>query len=130
LGVGRKERLELVYGEMRVHAPFRDGAEARRVLEEVMKRVEDEHSGVREDPSADVADRTDGRMYPPHDRFEIPSGASSVRCFKQRRHRTFIGANGAFRVSNPDGSFAIDLEGEDGRSVEELLREGEKEYVD
>jgi hypothetical protein len=87
-----------------------------------MRAVEDEFSGVPENPDAATA-RSDGRMYPPHDDFEIASGSEDVRTFKQARHRTSFGENGALRISFGNGSIEVDLPGSDGRIVAELESE-------
>lgn len=85
-----------------------------------MTEVEDQLSGVPENPNAATI-LSDGRMYPPHDRFQIPSESSHVRTFKQLQHRTSFGENGAIRITRPDGSIEIDLPGADGRRVADLL---------
>jgi hypothetical protein len=97
-------------------------AEARATLEGIMKAVEDEHSGIPENPDSTTAG-TDGRMYPPHDRFEIEAGSPRIRIFKQFRHRTTFGENGALRITTPDGAVVIDLPGTDGKSIAALLEE-------
>lgn len=91
-----------------------------------MKAVEDEYSGIPENPDSTTTG-TDGRMYPPHDRFEIDSGSPRVRTFKQLRHRTSFGENGALRITTPDGTIVVDLAGADGISIAALLREDSNE---
>src|SRR5437016_3960448 len=105
---------------LRKAAPFQDGDVARMALEVIMRTVEDELSEIPEDPNAATAKVSDGRMYPPHDRFEIESGCSLVRTFKQTRHRTSFGANGSLRITRSDGFVEIDLNGSDGRTVTDL----------
>jgi hypothetical protein len=80
-------------------------------------------SGVPEDLFAATSTLTDGRMYPPDDRFEINSGCPSVRVFKHVRHRTSIGANGALKIATSDGTVHLDLAGADGKTVACLLSE-------
>ena len=48
--------------------PLEDAAGARSALDKIMRNVEDELSGIAENPNA--ATSPDGRMYPPDDRFE------------------------------------------------------------
>ena len=96
------------------------------MLETIMKAVEDEFSGIPEDPDSPTAG-TDGRMYPPHERFAAPSRSPRVREFKQLRHRTSFGENGAVRTTTPDRTIALDLPGADGKSVGDLLVEDENE---
>jgi hypothetical protein len=85
-----------------------------------MRQVEDMLSGIPEDPTSPTAG-TDGRMYPPDDRFEVDSGSGHVRTFKQLRHRTAFGDNGAIRITLSDGTIEIDLPGADGRLISDLL---------
>jgi hypothetical protein len=116
------ERLEEMMKRLRAAAPFCDGSQARAVLEQVMRAVEDEHSGIPENPLAATSpDPTDGRMYPPDDSFEKPSGSARVRLFRHRRHSTYIGANGSLRIIRASGTIELDLPGTDGKSVGELL---------
>ena len=99
---------------------------ARSALDQVMKAVEDELSGIPENLNAATVP-SDGRMYPPDDRFEIQSGCPQVRLFKQLRHRTWIGENGALRIIRSDGTVEIDLRGADERTVADLLLESNHE---
>jgi hypothetical protein len=86
-----------------------------------MREVEDELSGIPEDPNAAATLTTDGRMYPPHDWFEKPSGSPRVRLFRLKRHQTWIGDNGALKIVSWQGTIEIDLPGSDFRTVDSLL---------
>jgi len=88
-----------------------------------MKSVEDELSGIPENPDAATAP-ADGRMYPPDERFEFDSGSPCVRAFRMRRHRTLIGNNGSLKIISSSGKIEIDLRGADQRSIDDLLSEG------
>jgi hypothetical protein len=122
LAKSKPERLEEMMRRLRAAAPFRDGEHARLQLEEIMRSVEDEHSGIPENPLAAISpDPTDGRMYPPDDNFEKPSGSRHVRLFKHKRHSTLIGANGALRIVRASGAVEVDLSGTDGRTVADLM---------
>jgi hypothetical protein len=122
LGVTKRERLAEIVRRLTLAAPFGSGAEARLALEEIMRIVEDELSGVPENPDAAFA-LPDGRMYPPHDRFEIASEWPQIQIFKQTRHRTYFGANGAMKIESSEGTVMIDLRGRDGRSIGDLRGE-------
>jgi len=52
LGATKRERLDEIFKRLRHAAPFRSGVESRRVLEDVMRDVEDEFSGVPENLDA------------------------------------------------------------------------------
>jgi hypothetical protein len=109
-------------------APLSDGAQARISLERIMREVEDEHSGVMEDLNAHLANTTDGRMYPPHDRFAFPSGSPRIKAFGQTGHRTFFGDNGAVRIERrSDGAVEIDIPGVDGKTIVDLRTENRRE---
>jgi hypothetical protein len=98
-------------------------ASAREQLEEIMNAVEDEFSGVPFNPDAQNAP-PDGRMYPPHDKYLRDSGSSKVQLFAHVRHRTAFAANGAIKITLSDGTVAIDKPGQDGRTVDDVLRGG------
>jgi hypothetical protein len=120
----KAERLDEIMRRLRNAAPFEDGAHARFALEEIMRAVEDEHSGVPENPlAASLPDPTDGRMYPPDDSFEKSSGSAYVRLFRHKRHSTYIGKNRALRIVRASGLIEIDLCGIDGKSVGDLLEQ-------
>ena len=110
-----------IFKRLRDNAPFRSDTEVRLRLDEAMKDVEDELSGIPENPNAAAGMLTDGRMYPPQYNFERHSSSSSVRVFRQRGHVTRFGKNGSLRIEGPEGKVEIDLPGEDGRTVEDLL---------
>lgn len=124
MALSRSERVTEMFHRLFEAAPFSDGAQARAVLEEIMRKIENEHSGVREDPNAHLATTSDGRMYPPHDRFAFFSGSPRISAFGQTRHRTFIGDNGAVRIERrSDGVAAIDISGADGKTIAQLRTE-------
>jgi hypothetical protein len=109
-------------------APFSDGAVARAALERILREVENEHSGIPEDPNAHLAKTSDGRMYPPHDRFESRSGSPHISAFVQTGHRTFFGDNGAVRIERrSDGTAEIDIPGADGKTIANLRSETKHE---
>ncbi|WP_371793051.1 hypothetical protein OG285_32495 [Streptomyces sp. NBC_01471] len=57
------ERLQLVYQRLTAVPPATGPQEALTQLAETLTSVEDEHSGIPEDPNPGLA--FDGRMYPP-----------------------------------------------------------------
>jgi hypothetical protein len=120
--VPKAERLELILRELKEASPFSSGENARERLYEIMTKVEDELSGIPENPAA-ASSAADGRMYPPDDNFEIASGSPHVRTFKQLRHRTSFGDNGAVQITRPDASVVFDIAGADGRFVADLILE-------
>jgi hypothetical protein len=126
--LSRRERLREMLHRLSIAAPFSDGAHARAALERIVREVEDEHSGVPEDPNAHLAKTSDSRMYPPHDRFGFPSGSPRVSAFGQTGHRTFFGDNGAVRIERrSDGAVEIDIPGVDGKTIKDLRAETKRE---
>lgn len=123
----KRERLNEVIKRLVAGSPFRSGHAARMALEEIMKAVEDELSGVPENLNAGTTIVTDGRMYPPGDGFEFLTGSSRVRAFRQLHHSTWIGENGALRIVRIDRTVEIDLAGADGKTVTDLLSESNHE---
>jgi hypothetical protein len=121
LGLSKQERLAEIIRRVVAASPFSSGAEVLMALEENTRDVEDLYSGVPENPDSAESTRTDGRMYPPNEQFEVASGSPEVRIFRQRRHKTFVGENGALRICSSDGRVLIDLAGDDGRSLDDLL---------
>lgn len=91
-----------------------------------MRNVEDELSGIPENPDA-ATSPPDGRMYPPHDRYERNSGSSRARLFKQTGHETWFGENGAIKIRRSDGVVEIDKPGANNQTVTDLLSESENE---
>lgn len=120
MGAPKRQRLDEIVRRFVAGGPYRSGAEARLSLERAMREVENLLSGVPENPNA-ANSPPDGRMYPPHDKFERRSGSAEVRLWKQTAHRTWIANNGAVRIERGDGVVEVDLQGDDGRSVADLL---------
>ena len=123
MAANKGERLVVFLTRLRRSHPFANGVEARAAVERIMREVEDELSGIPENLHAADAQVTDGRMYPPHDAFEIKSDSPSVRTFKQTRHRTSFGENGAICITGVNGKLVLDLRGADGRNISELITE-------
>ena len=91
----RNERFALFIRELSGAVPAATLEEARTLLETVLNRIEDIHSGADFDPSNW---RNDGRLYPPQDDREINSGLDGVRTFRTVGHYVSFAANGAIRI--------------------------------
>lgn len=123
MGLSKPERISELFKRLKSASPFSSGDDVLAKLAALIRAVEDEHSGVPENPSAADSLVTDGRMYPPHPNHERETGNIRVRKFRQRRHVTLIGENGAIRVETLDGAVALDLAGSDGKYIAALFEE-------
>jgi len=89
---------------------------AYRLLCQTLEAVEDEFSGVPNNPTRWQAD---GRLYPPQQdtSFEVP-GSPEVTGFRSRAHKTYIGRNGAIEIRSAfDGTVVFEKPGSDGGSL-------------
>lgn len=117
--LSKAKRLKLILERLDAATPAGSETEALALLSQIMTMVEDEHSGIENNPNAW---RTDGRMYPPQEdnRRAVPDRPSLSR-YRSVRHNTFIGANGSLQIVDlQDGKVLLDKAGQDGRRVDEL----------
>lgn len=114
----KKERLRIFIERLSLAQPTTSADDALELVAEVLNAVEDEHSGVPNNPEAW---KDDGRMYPPQEnnRREVPD-RPSVRRYRSARHNTLIGSNGSIRIEEVGGAVLLDKPGRDGRRIEEL----------
>jgi hypothetical protein len=123
LAASKRERIERLLRDISSAHPFASLQEARSAVEGIIRQVEDELSGIPENPKADETTVSDGRMYPPSDKYETKQKSPSVRTFRQLAHRTSFGENGAILIQTLAGSGVLDLPGKDGRRISDLLQE-------
>lgn len=94
--MNKQARLELFYQRLRESPAARTHDEAYALLCATLNAVEDEHSGVPNNPSSW---QTDGRLYPPQqDRVYAVSGFPEVLRYNSFKHDTYIAGNGAIEV--------------------------------
>jgi hypothetical protein len=130
LSAEKHVRLGEILQRLRKAAPFGKAFDARLALEEIINDVEDEMSGIPADPNAATAVVADGRIYPPHDRFQISSGNADIVTFRQKGHRTSFGKNGSILIVSAVGATVLDLPGVDQRTVTDLMHKPEKTGVE
>jgi hypothetical protein len=90
--------------------------EARRLVDDTLNEVEDEHSGVPFNPQRW---RTDGRMYPVQDdnAGDVP-GHPEVTSYRSFKHETLIRENGAIEIRLIEtNEVVLQKAGADGRGV-------------
>lgn len=121
----KRERLAEFIRRMEAAAPVATVESAMLLLANTMKTVEDELSGIADDPAGPDADK---RLFPPLDdkyRFSI-DGRADLDGFSHVGHETIFGANGAILIRtrrtrhNPNAEIDVLLNkaGIDGRTVD------------
>ena len=94
--------------------PASDSDGAFCLLSNMLTSVEDEHSGVPNDPSRW---REDGRLYPPQADREIRSPVNGTRCYRTAGHRLVFGENGAIAILDGDDVWIFQKPGRDGIKI-------------
>ena len=114
--VSRAERLREFFRRVE-EAPTRSSAsQARALIEVTLNAVEDELTEV---PFNPATASTDGRMYPPQDDNQrLVRGRDDVVRFRNRQHNMFIGADGAIRIEDLEGTCLINKPDANGRTIE------------
>jgi len=116
----RLRRFAIFLERLSASPPASSHDEALRLLSDMLDAVEDEFSGVSNDPARY---RDDGRLYPPQrdSRRTVPQREDLVR-YRSRLHNTFIRTNGAILIETipKDGTVptcCLDKPGADGETV-------------
>jgi hypothetical protein len=92
----KQARLVLFYARLQDAAAAQTHDEAYALLCETLNGIEDEHSGV---PNNPANWKTDGRLYPPQkDRMYAVPGFPEVLRYNSFKHDTYIAGNGAIEV--------------------------------
>lgn len=96
----KEERLIEFFRRLTAAPPQTDGEAALALISRTLMTVEDELSGLPNNPSAWL----DGRLYPPQaDAARAVAARPDVTRYRSRGHNTYIRANGAIRIE-PVGS--------------------------
>ena len=94
--MNKSARLAIFYARLQEAPLAGTHDEAYELLCATLNAVEDEHSGVANNPASW---QTDGRLYPPQkDRVYAVPGFSEVLRYNSFKHDTFIASNGAIEV--------------------------------
>jgi hypothetical protein len=117
--VPRFRRLEFFFDRLSAAEAAADHDAAMALLAATLNGVEDEFSGVPYNPEEPGSD---GRMYPPNERFRYPKWERpGIRCYRQVAHATFVAENGAVEIRERTGSelgrIIFEKPGRDGRRV-------------
>jgi hypothetical protein len=121
----KAQRLAEFLSRLSAAPPAQSYEEARPQVEAIMNAVEDELTDI---PFHAAARQSDGRMYPPLDDSEKPSGNTGFRRFRTKWHNILYGTNGAIRIHRaptlPDewtsGVVILDKAGLDGKRLQDL----------
>lgn len=89
---------------------------ALRLVTMVLEEIEDQHSGIPNDPSSPMADE---RIWPPIAKYHFAIDSKpDLDGYRQRGHETIIRANGAILIrTRKDARVILDKAGQDGRKV-------------
>ncbi|WFU31480.1 hypothetical protein QA635_33915 [Bradyrhizobium brasilense] len=116
----RRQRIAVFLDRLGSAAPAASHDEAFELLRRTLTAVEDELSGVPDDPDNYL---DNGRLYPPRQdsRRKVPGRPDLVR-YRSKGHNTWIGLNGAIRIEELSGKSGgqrccLDKPGKDGRTV-------------
>lgn len=92
----KRDRLRLFYDRLSSAPPASTAEEAYSLICNTLNAVEDEWSGV---PNEPANWRMDGRMYPPRtERLYAVSGFPNVFRYNSFKHDTYISPHGAIEV--------------------------------
>lgn len=116
--VSQRERTNIFLKRLSAAPPSASEDEALAMLARILNGVEDEFTTIPNDPSQW---KTDGRLYPPQidNRFSVEGHDDIVR-FRNRKHSTLVGANGAIKILK-EGTTCLDKPGSDGRTITSLM---------
>lgn len=109
-------RLKLFYQILEAAPAASTHDEGYELICNTLNAIEDEHSGVPNNPNAW---KRDGRLYPPQkDRAYAVAGFPRVIRYRSFNHETYIAANGAIEVKLvATGKIDFTKPGADGKGV-------------
>jgi hypothetical protein len=118
----KHHRLKIFYARLLNREPFSSREEAYTALSSTLIAIEDEFSGIPNNPSTW---QTDGRLYPPQqDTKRSVPGAPGIVRYRSLAHNTLIGENGSIRIETIAGEILLNKPGADGRTVADIERGG------
>jgi hypothetical protein len=117
--LSKGERLTIFFQLLQEAEAVASHDDALALLSKVLNSVEDDFSGVGYNPEEPG---TDGRMYPPNERFRYPKWErAGISCYRQVAHATFVADSGAveirLRAGSELGRILFEKPGKDGRRV-------------
>jgi hypothetical protein len=112
----KAERIAELVRRLEAAQPASNAAEALHLVTSILEAIEDEFSGVANDPASPFAD---DRIWPPIARYSFAiEGRADLDGYRQKGHETLIGANGAILIrTRIQTRVILDKPGRDGRKV-------------
>jgi hypothetical protein len=112
----RSVRLREFFARLERRAPFASFEEAYAGLVSILESVEDELTGIENNPENW---KSDGRLYPPQpDHWSREPGQPHITRMRSRGHYILIAANGAIEIEEVGtGVVRLSIAGLDGRKV-------------
>lgn len=118
----KQDRLRLFFDRLSQAPPASTHDEAFELIARILIHVEDEYSGISNEPTLPGKD---GRMYPPSpDYIDRNDSQEGLICYRQANHSTYIAANGAILIrtrqrphTTGEPRIEIDKPGADGKRV-------------
>jgi hypothetical protein len=121
----KQERLSEFFRRLANAQPASSFEEANRLISSTLNAVEDELSGLPNDPTRW---KELGRLFPPQNDKQREIVKSTIWRVDSLRHCTFIGSNGSFEIRDifpRNGRIVLHISkpGQDGRRVSDLCPE-------
>ena len=114
--LSKRDRFKVFIERLRAAPAVSSDIEAIMLLRAILNEVEDEYSGVPDNPANHTSD---GRLYPPQDdaKRSVPGRLDLTR-YRNRGHNTYVGANGAIFFVSADGrEIVLAKSGHDGNLI-------------
>ena len=114
----REERLQTFLDRLQAAVPAKSRDEAFSQISTILTEVEDELSGIPNDPGRHL---DDNRLYPPQlDSQRSVDGRPDIKRYRSKGHNTYIRDNGAIRIGRIKKTSIVifDKAGADGKFVE------------
>jgi len=112
----RELRLQEFFSRLERQDPFSTRDQAYSALVSTLEEVEDELTGIENDPSQW---QSDGRLYPPQEDHWVPEdGYPSITRMRTRGHYVLISTNGALEIQDiKTENVVFSKAGSNGRKV-------------
>ncbi len=115
MSLSKAARLTEFYDRFQSAPPCANATDALQQLCAILNAVEDEFSGVANQPDNH---RSDGRMYPPQDdAAREVDGRSELTRYRSRAHNTYISSDGAVLIMTTSNKVLFSKPGSSGLEI-------------